>query len=214
MAACGSSASHPELHLDITVSSDLVYVNAIEVERPDATSQTPFAHPGECDETSDAWSCDGDCPATWLGELRLEAAGAVIADGAYDWPWGGGIAVDAVGLDDAALVIEDLDGEEIVIPLPASAAPQPELTLTVDGEDAVIAWTATPAAATAVVSVGAGFGGPRCHTDDDTITLAAPDAEAWEASVHAFLAPTLVETAWGDAEVWIGDVTSVPNPAP
>lgn len=213
VAGCGSSG-HPELHFDVRVSTSGVYVTAFEVARPDVTNQQPFAHPGECDRTSDAWSCEGPCPATWLGELRLEAGGELIADGAYDWPWGGGILADATGLDDASLVIEDAEGDEVRVPLPADPSPVPEITITLDGDDAVIAWTASPAAATAVIELGSGFGGPRCHTVDDELRFEDVASDSWDVHVRALRAPTTVATSWGVAEVWIGDAATASNPTP
>jgi len=216
IAACGGGVDHPELHFDVTVTGSLLYVTATEVDRPDATSQRPFAHPDDCDETSDAWSCEGACPGQWLGELSLVRAGEVIDAVRYDAPWGSGFAVAPGDLDDAILVIEDVDGAEVEVPLPGGSLPEAiidDVAVTdagVSREDVAITWH-TDAADSAVVEVSGGFGGPRCHvtrTDDVTTLQASAGSTIGVAMVTAFAAPVTVETAFGDAEVWVGDATS------
>lgn len=224
--ACGGgSVDHPELHLDVVATQNAVFVYATEVDRPDATSQQPFAHRGVCAETSDGWSCNGECPAAWLGELRIEHGGELIAAGNYDSPVGGGIGqVDTAGLDGAVLVIADRDGAEIEVPLPSVTRPVPiidDVTVTSNGtpvaDDVAITWHTEPAAGSAVVELSAGFGGFRCHVeagDQVTMTQAEIENESWSALVTALAAPVTVETAFGTAEVWVGNVAVRTIPAP
>lgn len=215
IAACGGDG-HPELHIDVQVSNDLVYVYAIEVDRPDATSQQPFQHPGGCDQTSDGWSCDGECPAQWLGELRIEQDGESIAEGQYDWPWGGGVSVDLSDAVARVLIIEDQDGVEVEVPLPVVILPVPTITATTWLDDELeISWTSDPAATSAVVEFGGGFGGPRCHVDgDEGATRLAGSPVGGSASVRALAAPSLTDTAFGQVEVWTGTYVSVDVTAP
>lgn len=176
-----------------------MYVLATEVARPDATNQQPFAHPGECDETSDGWSCDGPCPGEWLGVVKVQQGGETLAEAIYDSPWGIGITVTLDG--PAVLSVEDLEGAEVAIAIPDVVRPVPVIDeITPDA----ITWHSDPSAASAVVAVGSGFGGPRCHVIGDADVTAIPSTSATTAVVTAFAPPAVVDTAFGEAEVWVG----------
>lgn len=231
MGACGGEhaehADHAPLHFDVVVKDRYIEVFVSDPARPDAVNQQPFAHPGECDVTSDAWFCDGECPGEWLGAMRLEQDGATLAEGSYDGPTGGGVGlVDTTRLDHAQLVIADMDGVEVTIPIPDVARPVPtidDVTVTGTGtpqpEDVAITWHTTPAAASAVVHlVEGGLGGPRCHlTRDADVTQMQGYLEDSANSlvvVTAFAPPSLVPTDFGDAEVWVGGLAFQDVPTP
>lgn len=213
---CGGDAPHPSLQLDVVVTpataawQGSVRVHAIEVTRPDACNVRPFAGPGVCDQTTDGWSCDDPMPADWLGELRVEVDGVVRATGVYDAPWSGTVQVEVDGTAGAVLVIATDDGEEVEVPLPATAPPLPSIVDVVDRDtDVEVTWTSTPPAASAVIELGGGFGGPRCHVAaPDAATLSISDTEGAAVYLQAFAAPATVTTAFGQARVWVGGTTS------
>ena len=203
-----SRASHPALHMDIVRGRDGIRFFAIDRDRPDQCTQRPFAHPGECDEESDGWSC-ADFPGDWIAGLRAQIGPRVIATGGVDAPFGGGVG----SVDDSArgvsLVLIASDGDEVDIELPDVAAPVTTIdSASPDGADVAIAWHATPAAASAVVELWTGFVGHRCHAADaSSIRLPAwPGGDPQQIIVQAFAAPTTIATPFGDAEIWTGEL--------
>lgn len=224
LAGCAAEPTpRPELHFDVQLHRwddlDSVWVQVTEPDRPDATAdQVPFAHPGECDVTSDGWVCNGACPGEWVDALLLVQNGAVIDEAVFDSPYGNGFVVQGADLGGASLVITDVDGREVEVPLPVVNRPVPtidDVTRTPVGinlERFDIAWSTTPPGTSAVVSMGSGFGGPRCHDEGASGVTAhqfSTGGTLLEAYVTAYAEPEEFANAMGTVHVWAGAGTSL-----
>jgi hypothetical protein len=215
----GGCGDHPELHIDVVRSGDAIQVMAIEVARPDACHQRPFVELGVCDATTDVIGCDSadpDAPAAWLGEVRVEQRGQVLARGRYAAPSGAYLSGAFTGATGLVVHVDD-DGAPLTIPLPDVVAPAPTIdSLTPAGGNLTIAWSASPAAASAVVQFSYGFGGPRCHVGsaEPVVFAMAPSSQSATIAVQAFAAPTTIASSAGQIHVWTGAAVEAQLPVP
>jgi hypothetical protein len=207
LAACGTSVDHEPLRIDVVAVRDRVEVFAYEASAP-APCPNAFPEVGITDSTTDALQCDQE-PAIWLDRLQLVADATVVDDEVWlppEWP----VLADP---DATEVVLIADDGAEIRIPLPTAAAPVPTIDDVQDEQTSVsvltttVTWSA-PGAASAVVLIGNGFGGPRTHVaagEPATLT-SSPDSAIRDLVVYAFAAPVDIVTDFGVAHVWNGDL--------
>ncbi len=203
-------ASDPELAMDVEVDAEGVSLYAREVGSDCTCSNGEWPDPDECVGSSDGVSCTCDpAPASCIDRLRLERAGAVLAELTYDAELGGGDRLTAdLGASPSELVIIGCGGlTRIEIPA-VGDLPQPTIDdVTDDGETLRIAWSSAPAAASALVVGGDGFVSRVCHDTTGAVDLPSVRAELAEeahVSVHTFAAPTSIDTLVGAARVWAG----------
>jgi hypothetical protein len=210
---CACNADGPAFRIDAIVTQQYVTVSAIERDPPRVCDEIPFPPLGVCDQTTDVIQCSGTPPADMFAAVRIERDGAVIAT--IPWLEASSTAGGWIELGDSAatLVIVADDGAESAVEIPATPRPTPTITGVTDLGDTVrVDWTATPPAASAIVGVGGGYGGPRCHLGADERPMLEWRYDSGSASVLAFAPPTEERTQFGDVHVWIGDGAEVSWP--
>ena len=213
--AAGCGEDYPDAHFDVRVDERGLYVTGYETAQPDACTPRGFAEPGTCPGSSDELDCHGLTPLDWVGSVRLERGADLLDERSFDSPFGVGLVADLAGRDDTVLVVRTTSGDEARIPIDARVMPIPTIggVSVADGE-VDIAWSATPAATTAIVANGCGFGGDLCHVEGEgptTLDDIGFDG-ACTISVHAFAPVQTVETSLGEVHVWVGGTASQPLP--
>jgi hypothetical protein len=215
-----SDTAGPDLAMNVRVHTEGLFLYARELGSDCTCTAGEWPEPGECVSSSDGVSCTCEpAPASCLDRFRIERAGAVLADGPYDSDLGGGEPLSAdLATSPTELVVTGCGGQAR-IPLPAVAdLPQPTIEqVTDDGQALTIAWSSTPAAASALVTGGDGFVSRVCHDLTGAVDLPSVRAELAEearVSVHAFTAPESVDTPLGEARIWAGGRTAEAIPLP
>jgi hypothetical protein len=209
-AAAFGCGSNPDLAMNVSVDAKGLVVHARELGSDCTCTTGEWPEPGECVGSSDGVSCTCDpAPASCIDGLRIERAGAVLAEGSYDAELGGAEHLTAdLATSPSELVVIGCGGvARIEIPA-VVGLPQPSIdAVTDDGETLRIAWSSAPAAASALVSGGDGYVSRVCHDTIGAVDLPSVRvqlAEEAHVSVHAFAAPASVETPLGPARVWAG----------
>lgn len=217
LAACG----HPDVHFDVRVAQDMVSVSAYDVAPP---APVGLANLDECGGWSDDDpGCQGDCPGDWIAELRIEQDGAVLASGTFSATRGGGNVgtIDTTAFVHASVVIVDADGASIRIPIPSVARPVPfidDVTVTATSpydETTSVTWHSIPHATSADVAVSGGLSGAFCHvfsSGEATTFDGEYGSPPFWTGVTAFAPSAHSDTAFGDADVWVGTRVETTTP--
>jgi hypothetical protein len=205
-AACGGTDEGSAFDLGIEVHADGVRIRHRHLANPPCEPQEYFPALGECTIYSDVFSDNGE-PATCFTRVAIERAGTELGEADSLQDCIGGIGIVAPGIFDApgtTLVLEGC-GTTIALPLPPSAAPEPNvLDLTTDGEWLYFDHDAGAAATGVFGLLTYGLSSDACHVS--SAGLGRVPAGGIDASGDLYVSGVIDggvhPTPWGSASVW------------
>jgi hypothetical protein len=202
------AAPWPALFIDVRYAGGRsLWVTASDPARTQCTFYG-FLRDG-CEDVIDARGCSRPL-APWVSAVHLTSGGEVIASRTPVDLWEGVAFLPAVveGHGDLVVVLEASDGQRAEIPIPEGVvAPQPTIEAATYAQNEVhVAWSATPAPASTMISFQRDLHGHRCHVAAPQAEIVIPwfDRSPDYYSVETFAAAPSIVTPLGDARVWIG----------
>lgn len=175
-------------------------------------------------------------PQGGAGEFPAVVGECTYSTDALNWPCGqpssclesvtiGGIAASQSTFDiqfylqgatlGNAMVMSGCD-QTATVPIDDTILPTPTLTASYDQPARRIDanWTTDNAAASSVVALNGGFGGPECQTLDNHYTFADLDIFRVDVYVQTFAPVEKFDSPFGEVRVWRGNMDSVEVSAP
>jgi hypothetical protein len=219
VTACSTTTLTPDaaprqLQLDVVVSDGSVtlYTNASDLAATGCYGQDVFPAPGTSASISDIVTCQQGTIDSCLTKVALVIAGTEIP---AMIPSGRAIkmAGDVEGAGGGHLVIEGCGGSADIT-LPTAIVPQPTLTATVDTATRTITstWSASPAAASALLVMNAGLWADVAHLTSSPYTFTVPTglpvSDYNNVVITTFLPPSTAATVFGPVQIWSGASTT------
>jgi len=203
------------LDLEVRVGPTSVVLHARERQRPCTCTWGEWPDVGDCVTWSDSLSCTCDPqPATCVDSIRVERDGVSVAERHYGGDFGGEDHLQVVPLlgTSGNVLFVDGCGGLAEIPLDITAPPMPVIEgIDDDGDELRLQWSASPAGASALVTMSDGFVVDACHpamgaTGEASFVSVSGYSEQVLVGVHAFAAPVAHDTELGPARVWAGGI--------